>query len=465
MTKQQNKVICYIAILLVFAGIAQAVNDTLYMTLDNAIDLALKNNKSVLIAKEKLNEKSAARAAVFGSFLPQVSLSGTYTRLARSQSFPMTIPIYGNASFQVNDTFGNMVGFTDSIPVMTGAIIETLQMAQKDNYDLRAGVTQTLFTWGKLINAYKIGGLSADMEKETYRKVKEDLKLQVTQTFYQTMLADKGVILMHDAYSQMEKHINQIDKLYKSGMVTNLDLLRAKVQLANIRSQVIRIENGQTIAYTALKSVLGISDEMTIKLEGEFAFQSQENNLDNAIDIALKERAEIKNMQRMVSIANSALWIQRTAILPNVFTAFNYDYKKPYGIGADQWGQDWNVTIGASMPIFDGGSNMFKLKQSKAQLKQAKLGLALLEDGIKLDVKSSYFNLEQEKQILSYQGENVKTAEQALSLAEERYNNGQITNLEYMDTQLALTQAKFDQMTSIANCIIAQVKLLNALGK
>jgi len=105
------------------------------------------------------------------------------------------------------------------------------------------------------------------------------------------------------------------------------------------------------------------------------------------------------------------------------------------------------------------------MKQSKAQLKQTKLGLAMLEDGIKLDVKSLYFNLEQEKQILSYQDENVQTAEQALNLAELKYDNGQITNLEYMDTQLALTQAKFDQMTSISNCIIAQVKLINALGK
>jgi outer membrane protein TolC len=170
-------------------------------------------------------------------------------------------------------------------------------------------------------------------------------------------------------------------------------------------------------------------------------------------------------MRRTVKIANRALWIQRTANLPNVFTAFNYDYKKPYTIGSDVWGKDWNVTLGASMPLFTGGSNLFKAKQIKAQLKQAKLGLAMLEDGITLDVKSAYFNLEQEKQILSYQSENVQTAEQALNLAEQRYVNGQITNLEYMDIQLALTQARFDQMTSISNCIIAQVKLLNALGK
>ncbi len=463
--KKIKKPILYLTIFFVLLGIAKASGDTLYLKLDDAINLALQNNKSVLIAQEKLNEKSASLKATFGSFLPQINLSGTYTRLANAQNLLLPFPTsFGNVQYPVYDMSGNIIGYTDSIPVM-GVLFETIPMSQHNNYDLRASATQTLFTWGKLLNAYKISGLTYDIEKENYRKAKEDLTLQVTQAFYQTMLADRGVALMHEAYAQMQKHIDQIDKLYKSGMVTNLDLLRAKVQLANIRTQVIRIENAHNLTYTALKSVLSINDETPVVLQDTFSFSPTVLNLDSAISTALSDRAEIKNMRRTVSIANRALRIQKTANLPNVFTAFNYDYKKPVGLGSASWGQDWNVTLGASMPFFTGGANLFKAKQVKAQLKQAKLGLAMLEDGITLDVKSAYFNLEQEKQILSYQGENVQTAQQALNLAEQRYNNGQITNLEYMDIQLAFTQAKFDRLTSISNCIIAQVKLLNALGK
>jgi outer membrane protein TolC len=465
MIKNIKKPMLYLTIFFVLLGIAKASNDTMYLKLDDAINMALQNNKSVLIAKEKLNEKSASLKAAFGSFLPQINLSATYTRLANAQNLLLPFPMsFGNTQYPVYDMSGNIIGYTDSIPVM-GVLFETIPMSQHNNYDLRASATQTLFTWGKLINAYKIGGLTYDIEKENYRKAKEDLKTQVTQAFYQTMLADRGVSLMHESYAQMQKHIDQIDKLYKSGMVTNLDLLRAKVQLANIRSQVIRIENARNIAYTALKSVLSIDDETPVLLNDTFAFLPANVSLDSAINTALSERAEIKNMRRTVSIANRALWIQKTSNLPNVFTAFNYDYKKPVGLGSTDWGQDWNLTLGASMPFFTGGANLFKTKQIKAQLKQTKLGLAMIEDGITLDVKNTYFNLEQEKQILSYQGENVGTAEQALNLAEQRYNNGQITNLEYMDIQLAFTQAKFDQMTSISNCIIAQVKLMNAVGK
>ncbi|MBS4015660.1 MAG: TolC family protein [Candidatus Latescibacteria bacterium] len=455
----------YIFILFIIITSLVSASDTLYLTLNDAVDLALHNNKSIMIAQEKVKAQSAGKNMSRASFLPSVNLSGTYTRLAEAQGFPMTISIPGKISFPVYDLSGNIIGFTESIPTTIATITETLNIVNKDNYYLGASVTQTLFTWGKLVNAYQIAGLSLDIEKESYQKALEDLKLQVTQSFYQTMLADKGVKLMTESYAQMQRHTNQIDKLYQSGMVGQLDLLRAKVQLSNFRSQLIRIENTRTIAYSALKMVLGIDTETPVGLQGEYSFDPYQIDLDEAITIALQERPDLQNMRRTVSIAQKGLAIQRTANLPSIFSAFNYSYSKPLSMTQPDWGPNWNATIGASMPLSLGGANFYKMKQSKAQLNQVKLGLAMLEDAVKLDVQSNYFNFEQEKEILSYQAENVQTAEQALTLAEEKYRNGLITNLEFIDTQLALTQAKFEQLNSIANCIISKAKLLNAIGQ
>jgi outer membrane protein len=465
MIKRVKNPVLLIFLFCIIAGIVYGTGDTLYLTLDNAIDMALKNNKSVMIAQEKVKEQAAGKSVARAAFLPSINLSGTYTRLAESQGFPMSFAITGKRTFPVYDNNGIVIGYTDSIESTIATVIETLNLVNKDNYDLGASVTQTLFTWGKLVNAYKIAGLTLDIEKESYRKAIEDLKLQVTESFYQTILADKGVKLMNESYEQMQRHIGQIEQLYQNGMVGQLDLLRAKVQLANLRSQLIRIENSRKIAYSALKMVLGISEDMPLALQGQFVFEASAIDLNEAVDIALQERSDIINMRSTVSIAQKGLAIQRTANLPTIFSAFNYSYSKPLSITDQDWGSNWNATVGASMPLSLGGANLYKLKQSKTQVKQAKLGLAMLEDGIKLDVQSVFYNLEQEKEILSYQDENVRTAEQALNLAEEKYKNGLITNLEYMDTQIALTQAKFDQMSSIANCIITQAKLQNALGR
>jgi len=465
MTVRFKHSVLLIFIFLLLTNLAQGVNDTLYLTFDKAIDLSLKNNKQIMIAQEKVKSQVAGKGIARASFLPQINLSGTYTRLASSQGFPMSFSIPGKIKFPVYGLDGTIIGYTESIPTTIATITETLNLVNKDNYKIGVSATQTLFTWGKLINAYKIAGLSLDIEKESYKKAIEDLKLQVTETFYQTMLTEKGVQFMNESYEQMQRHINQVEKMYQSGMVGQLDLLRAKVALTNMHTQLIRLKNTRTLAYSALLMILGISDEQPVKLQGDFNFEPYKIELDNAIDIALRERVDINNMKRTVDITHKGLTIQKTANLPNVFTAFNYSYSKPFSITDEGWGQDWNVTLGASMPLFTGGANLYKIKQSKSQLKQAKLGLSMLEDAVKLDVKSNYFNYEQENEIFSYQDENVATAKKAMNLAEEKYNNGLITNLEYIDTELALTQAKFDQMNSIANCIIAKAKLFNAMGK
>lgn len=464
MVKHPEHLYKYLFSFMIFLSVMQGA-DTLYLNLDNAIDLALNNNKLIMIAQEKVKAQTANKGVSRASFLPSLNLSGTYTRLATSQGLPMSIAIPGKVRLDVYNSEGEIIGYTDSVFTTIATLTETLNLVNKDNYDLGVSLTQTLFTWGKLVNAYQIAGLTLDIEKESYQQAREDLKLQVTQSFYQTILADKGVKLMTESYAQMQRHISQVEQLYKNGMVGQLDLLRAKVQLTNLRSQLIRIENARTLAHSALKMVLGIETEVPIVLQGDFIFERYEIALPEAIETALQERGDIKNMRRTVSIAQKALAIQRTANLPNIFSVFNYSYSKPQSVMEAGWGNLWNATVGASMPLSLGGANLYKTKQSKAQLNQAKLGLAMLEDAIKLDVKSSYFNLEQEKEILSYQAENVQTAEQALILAEEKYQHGLITNLEYIDTQLALTQAKFDQMNSIANCIISKAKLLNAIGR
>ncbi len=442
------------------------VNDTLYLTLDSAIQLALQNNKQIQIAQEKLKVQLANKNIAFANFLPQIALTGTYTRLSKSQGFPMTIPVYGKYPFPVyNPQNGQLIGITESIPIITGAITETLEMVKKDNYAVQGRINQTLFSWGKLLNAYKIAGLSLDIEKENLRKTIADLKLKTAESFYQTLLATNGAQLINESYQQMERHIQQIERLYQSGLVGRLDLLRAKVQLTNIRSQLIRIENAKNLSYDALRMLLGIDEDVPLVLKDDFIFIPQELQLDSAIAIALAKRTDIKIMRDNIKILKKSYQIQKTANLPSLFSAFNYEYKKPFSFTESDWGKDYNVTFGLQMPLFTGGANLNKIKQAKSQLNQMRLGLNMLEDAVRLEVKSLYYNLQQEKNILSYQDENVKTAEQALILAEEKYENGLITNLEYIDTQLALTQAKFDRLNAIANCILAQIRLLNAIGK
>jgi len=88
----------------------------------------------------------------------------------------------------------------------------------------------------------------------------------------------------------------------------------------------------------------------------------------------------------------------------------------------------------------------------------------MAEDGVRLEVMAQVSALNQEAQNSAYQAQSVALAEEALKLAEQRYQNGLLTNLEYLDTQLALTQSKVAYLNSLANYQIAKARLQRAIG-
>lgn len=454
-----NRIIRLCAAALLFAGVASARADTLRLDAERAVELALRNNNQVRLALARLDESASGRAVAFGQFLPQLSGSGAYTRLGTVNSFYMAreslmpLPVF--------DSLGQLIGQTAPTYVPVG--LDTLELGGRNNFVLRASAQQTLFTWGKLINAYRIAGLTLDMQKAALVQARAQVRVDATAGFYQALLAEKTAALMRESYAQLERHVGQAQALYDNGLASKLDVLRAQVGLVNMEAQVSQVENGRDLALAALRNTIGVPRDVPLVLDDSLKPDSMTVDLEPAIDSALARRPELTQLRHACQMADLGVRVERTANLPSLFTAFNYDYKRPVGF-SDKWGTDWNLTAGLSMPIFTGLSNWNKLKQAQSRYRQARFGLAMAEDGIRLDVQASVSSLNQEAKNIAYQSRNVRVAEEALALAETRYQNGLLTNLEYMDTQLALTQSRVSYLSSLANYRIAKAKLLQAMG-
>jgi outer membrane protein TolC len=445
---------------LVLAVITTAPADTLRLDAHKAVELALANNRQIAQAQAKLDEAAAGKGTAFGAFLPQVSASGTYTRLGTVNSFPMAK--YGLFPLRVYDPqTGDVIGYTDSVPVMVGA--DTLKLGSADNFALTGTVQQTLFTWGKLLNAYRIAGLNLDLQKEAAAQVRSQVTVDATQGFYQALLARRTVDVMDDALKQLKGHVEQVQSLYENGMATKLDVMKATLGLQQLEAQLSQIKNGAELATAALLNTLGLDPGTPVAFNEELAPDSTTADVDQATELALERRPELAQLRDAVKMADLAVGIARTSNLPSVFAQANGSYKNPVGFAAG-WGTDWNATAGISMPLFTGLSNLNKLKAAQAKQRQAKIGLAMVEDGVRLEVKAQALALNQEAQNTAYQKRNVEVAQAALDLAQARYENGLLTNLDYMDSQLALTQSRVAYLNALANYQIAEAELRKAIG-
>jgi outer membrane protein TolC len=184
---------------------ASGSTDTLRLDARQAVDMALSSPKQVEWATAKMMEAGAGTRAAFGAFLPQISATGTYTRLAKVSEFTMMAAHESVFGVPVFDPTGNYIGQTAPIPVAVGVDTFHLKLGSADNFALTGTVQQTLFTWGKLINAYRIAGLNQEIQMQALMQARAQLRVDVTSGYYQALLARRTVEVMNGALRQLSR--------------------------------------------------------------------------------------------------------------------------------------------------------------------------------------------------------------------------------------------------------------------
>jgi outer membrane protein TolC len=187
--------------------------------------------------------------------------------------------------------------------------------------------------------------------------------------------------------------------------------------------------------------------------------------VDELIDEALENRFEIKNIGNLERIADRARSIARKVTLPTIVAGATYERKKPFSFGGDDWGSNLTFNIGFQFPIFSGFKIRYQYEEALLVLKEAELAKKNLEKAVTVEVKQAFFSLRAAKEGIVAARENVNQAVKAFEIIEARYRNGLVTNLEYLDTQLAQMQAKTNYLSSLKNYHSSRAALYKAIGK
>jgi TolC family type I secretion outer membrane protein len=427
------KVICSIIILLIyFPSFPSWAGERKELTIEESIEIALNNNKKILAAKERLGGAKGELIVARAGFLPTLSLGSNYLRLGTGQKMSM------------------------------GGGSEIIVRAE-DTYSATATIEQPIFTWGRILNGYRQASSNQKIQEEDYKREKNVLRFKVTESFYNLILAGELLKLSQESYAQMERHLRQVEDRYENGLASKFDLLRARVQLANLKPQLIRSRNSLTLAENYFRSLLGFPSQIEVRLQGELKYEPMETELSQAISKALENRPEIISLKETENIALAQVRLASASNKPMLSALYNYQFQRPYH-WKDEWGKEWNAMVVLQFPIFSGFSTGGKVLQSQSQLREVNYNLEDKKEEIELEVREAYLNLRQEEETIISQRENVGQAEEAMQIAEMRYVSGMITNLEFMDTQLALTQAKTGYLQALANYLIAKAKLIKAMG-
>lgn len=449
-------------------------SETLVINYQKACSLAVENCLLLKVNGEKLRQKYFDRLSSLANFFPQVNLSFAYTRLDQVPYFVSGRPVFGKYPFPVYDFFGNLIGFTESIPVITGYQIESIPFGSKNNYFFRLSLNQPIFTFFKISRGYKIAQLNELIEKESYLLTLNTIKKQVINMFYNLFLLKKQKELIDASYKQLKRHLLACSTLYRNGLLTKLDLLKTHSVLEGLEVNILQITQQENLLLKNFKLFLGLKEEEEITLIDSFidewekerlVLEKEEKELDNLLKTAEKERRELKTLVLTKEIINNSIKIQRSSFLPNIISSYNYDYKKPYSYFEDKWKGSWNFTLAINLPLSLGGSDYAKMKSLEHKLKEVDFYYNWNKELIKNEVRQVYFKYLTSYENFRISSNQVKIAQEALKEAEEGFKMGKVNNLEYLDTELKLREAKLTNLKSLIDNIITKKELDYAIGK
>ena len=429
------KPVLALALLAMMATGAKA-QDTLRITLQEAIQIALSENPTIKVADQEIQLKKEANREVIWGLLPDVSLVGNFNHTIEKQSFAIMGQVMRVGT--MNNASG---GLTASLPVFAPALYQSMSLTKTD--------------------------VKLTMEKA--RSSRLDMVNQVTKAFYQLLLAQDGYLVLQKSYKQSEDNFNIVDAKFKQGKVSEYDKISAEVQMRSLKPSVVSAGNGVNLAMLQLKVLLGMESNMPVTVVGNlkdyemamFTRQAQPQPAD-----IIAGNTTLRQLDLNYDMLKKNLKLKYTNFMPTLALSFQYMYtsmSENWKIGDYKWNPYSTIGLSLSIPLFKGG-NYSQVKQAKLQMKQLDQTRINTERQLKMQAQSYLDNMAASSEQVVSNKEAVLQAEKGRTIAEKRYEVGRGTILELNSSEVALTQAQLTYNQSIYDYLVAKADLDLVMG-
>ena len=253
--------------------------------------------------------------------------------------------------------------------VLFGGMEQTFELGPDYSYSTQLTLRQPLFAWWKIYHRDEQARLNYRRVDEEYKEVKNSLIFDVKGAFYNLLLARQFIIIAEEAVDVTDSHYKTTRALYKEGRVSDYDVSRAKVQLVNNQTRLIKARNNLKLAREELSFLLNTKLEEDWKVKGDFPREKREVSLEDVLGKALGERSEIRQLMVQEKVGKVSIKLARAENRPNLDFLANYQYTNPF-YNREEWGGTWNVILALNFPLFSGLSDLGRIKQARAGLER-----------------------------------------------------------------------------------------------
>lgn len=415
----------------------QALTDTLYFSLNDAVLFAMENNTNAQNARLDIDAADQRVWETAATGLPQVSASMNY-------NYNINLP-------------------TTLIPDFTGDPTQKIPIQFGTKHNATAGLlgSQLLFS-GEYIIGLQTAKIFKEFTKRNTERTEQQVRQSVIENYYLVLLGQATLELLKDNRDNVQSTYNETYQLYKSGFVEETEADQLEVMLIDLQNSVLSMERQIMATTKLLKYQMGVKREQHIqlidKLDELVAMMDFTAIL--GLDFSLEENIDYQILNEQERLAYMDLKLKRSAYLPNLSAFYSMDFAAQRDafnfFNADQeWYRASMIGLSFNVPIFSSGFRRAGVSQKQIAYEQARNSKEFAAAGLQVEFEQYKYDFANALEKHRSDKLNLELSEKLVRVTNTKYVEGLSTSLE-------LTQVNNQYLQALTNYTSSMVEVLNA---
>ncbi|MBL9214615.1 MAG: TolC family protein [Opitutaceae bacterium] len=402
------------------------------LDLPYALGFALDNNFAIRQAKERIRQQEGIVLEVRSAQIPNVSAAGGYQRNA-----------------------------------------EDIGSNGRDHaWSVNITARQVLYSGGGVTAGVRAQQQQLDAAVLALQAVINDTLLEVRTLFYTVLVNRERIKVQEQNVELLQRQLQDVKNRFEAGTVSNFEVLRAEVALANAQPALITARNDYRLAIEELRRSLGFTNTSEASLTrvpdflGTLEFRPASFELVSALATAREKRPDLQRLEKLEAAAEQGVIASRAGYQPDLslFGAYDWRMNSTGSSNLSNARDGWTIGLQTTWNIFDGRATAGRVAQSRSFLEQTRLARAEAQLIVDVDVRRAISSYQQATELAEASKKVVEQAEEAVRLANARFSAGTATQLDVLTSQVDLTTARLNQLQAYYSYNVAVAAVRKAMG-
>ena len=451
------------------------------VSLDSCRRMALKNNKQLRIAEEKVKGVGYTKKSARGAYFPGIDFTGTYmynqksiSLLEEDQYLPTQTFDLATQQYKYNVVTNPVTGepiLNNGQPIPQTVALIPKEAFEFDVHNVYVGLvtlTQPIFMGGKIKALNDIAGYAEKLAVSQRNTAEKEIIYQTDEAYWQVVsLVHKKKLA--ESYTALLDTLNRhVQDMIEEGVATQSDGLTVAVRLNAAQITLAKVDNGLALSRMALAQICGlpVNEVFTLEDESLDRVEPQEQPLAYNMDEVFNNRNEILSLSYAAKIYEKKKSLALSDMLPKLALVGTYSFSNPNAFNGfkNEFNGMFSVGVMLNIPILHWGQNYNKIRAAKSEAVVAKLQLADAKEKIELQVNQAAFKASEAYRTYRMAVKNLEKADENLRNAQIGFEEGVLTTTNVLEAQTAWLEAQSEKIDAEIDTRLCEVYLAKALG-